>query len=257
LDPAIDGAHLGLGLAWAAQGKLDEAVKEFKAELDKNPKDARVHLWLGKVALRRGELEEAFPYLKKAITLEPGLAAAHADLGALYQQRREHSRAEAAYRQALAIDSELKEALLGLAQTLRSQQRGEEAKPYLDQLQRQQKSQTDAGLAPGFNARGLEFLRSGQLQAAEKSFREALAVAPSFGYAAHNLAVVLARQGRANEAAEAFRLAIRVHPTFAAAYQGLASLLKQSGDPRAAQLLAEAELLKKVAPQSQDLVLIK
>ena len=67
---------------------------------------------------------------------------------------------------------------------------------------------------------------------------------------------MLARQGRANEAAEAFRLAIRVHPTFAAAYQGLAILLKQSGDPRAAQLLAEAELLKKVAPQSQDLVLI-
>jgi tetratricopeptide (TPR) repeat protein len=151
----------------------------------------------------------------------------------------------------------MKEALYGLAQALRAQSRVEEAKPYFDLAHLQQQAKTEANLGPGLNERGLQFLKSGQLKQAEESFREALTVAPSFGHAAHNLAVVLARTGKTSEAIEAFKLAISLRPTLAAAYAGLAALLKETGDPSADKVSEKAKLLKEVAPQPEDLVFLK
>ena len=59
INPHDDEAHFHLGNALTGQGKLEEAITEFRAAIRINPDDAEAHCNLGLTLRAQGKLAEA------------------------------------------------------------------------------------------------------------------------------------------------------------------------------------------------------
>src|SRR5262249_21097233 len=82
LDPGGAPAHHNLGLCWQAQGRLDEAVAEYRRATELDPKFARAHNKLGVCLQAQGRLEEAIAEYRRALATDPDEALAQDTLGA-------------------------------------------------------------------------------------------------------------------------------------------------------------------------------
>jgi tetratricopeptide (TPR) repeat protein len=106
-------AHVRRGLALVEQGKLDEAMRDYNAGIDLDPRDAlaynnRAILWREKK-----ELDRAVADLTKAISIEPmpasegvggGPINLHFNRGIMFHQKGDFDRAMADYNRAIELD---------------------------------------------------------------------------------------------------------------------------------------------------------
>ncbi len=73
-------AHNSLGIAFANQGRLDEAIVQYQAAVESNPKFTEAYYDLGIALADLGRFEEAAANYQKALQLQPNHAMAHNDL---------------------------------------------------------------------------------------------------------------------------------------------------------------------------------
>jgi tetratricopeptide (TPR) repeat protein len=73
IEPTVRGAHTYLGMAELQQNRLDDAEKEFRAELANDPNYLPALGELGEVSYRRRQWGEAADLLSKSRTSEPSL----------------------------------------------------------------------------------------------------------------------------------------------------------------------------------------
>ncbi len=66
-----------LGTILMAQGKLDEAIDNFRQSLQIHPFFSTPHMNLGKALLQKGQLQEAINHLREAVQLNQELGEAH------------------------------------------------------------------------------------------------------------------------------------------------------------------------------------
>ncbi len=86
-DPKWPNAHFGLGYLLWTQNSFAEAEKEFQAELDNVPDNARAMTFLADCKIQLGQIKDALPLVEKAVQLDPDNARAHMDLGIIYQDQ--------------------------------------------------------------------------------------------------------------------------------------------------------------------------
>lgn len=70
--------HNGLGYVLARQGRVDEAVAEFRAAIDVDPKFTPAYNNLGDALARQGKLDEAAHYYELSLALKPSAAVQEA-----------------------------------------------------------------------------------------------------------------------------------------------------------------------------------
>src|SRR5262245_12799040 len=99
-------AHFGLGLTLSNEGKIDEAIGEYRTALRLRPDDARTHGNLALLLTGQGKLEEAHAHAQEAVRLDPGYPDAHSNLGVVLDAEGRTEEAIQEYREALAIDSD-------------------------------------------------------------------------------------------------------------------------------------------------------
>ncbi len=86
------------------QGKLDDAIVEYKKAIEIDPKDATPHNNLG-IALRsQGKLDDAIVEYKKAIELDPKFAKPHNNLGDAFNMQYRLDEGIAEYKKANELD---------------------------------------------------------------------------------------------------------------------------------------------------------
>jgi tetratricopeptide (TPR) repeat protein len=77
MDPRLPGAHLSLGrvllLSSNTTGSADEALREFRSELEIDPQNARAEYEIGEIYRKRAQLNEALDHFGRATELQPDL----------------------------------------------------------------------------------------------------------------------------------------------------------------------------------------
>jgi spermidine synthase len=79
--------HKPLGDVLASHGKLEQAVKEYKAFLELRPDDPDIHNALGVALARQNKLDEAIRHFTRALDIRPDFAEAQGNLRHALAQR--------------------------------------------------------------------------------------------------------------------------------------------------------------------------
>jgi tetratricopeptide (TPR) repeat protein len=96
--------HNALAISLASEGRLDEAIVEFREALRLEPESAGTHWHLGAALASRGDRQEALEHLRRSVTLDPANGAAHNDLGATLAQQGRWDEAVSHFERALLLD---------------------------------------------------------------------------------------------------------------------------------------------------------
>jgi hypothetical protein len=99
-----------LGVALAADGRLDEAIACHLQALEIKPDYAKAHNNLGTAYQQAGRIDLAIRHYRAATGIDPGSAAAHYNLGVALQASGRSDEAAAEFRRALEIDPALERA---------------------------------------------------------------------------------------------------------------------------------------------------
>jgi tetratricopeptide (TPR) repeat protein len=97
-------AHIHLGIALAAEGKIDEAVSHYRTALQVSPNDDITHYNLANALKKQGADEEAIAHYQEALRINPNYSEAHNNLGIILEAQLKHDEAIYHYRQALQFD---------------------------------------------------------------------------------------------------------------------------------------------------------
>jgi tetratricopeptide (TPR) repeat protein len=218
-DRGIPRANLAGALA--NQGKLDEAIAEYRAAIRLEPELFGVRGNLAAVLEQRGKLDEAVAEYRTMIRLAPDDPASHVNLGALLCDKLEDYPAAAGeFRKAIRLRPDHGDTYASLGKALLFQGKADEALAALRDAVRLQPSHDNAHNNLG-NA--LEIL--GRPDEAIAEYRESIRLRPDIAGVHANLASGLAARGRPDEAIAEYRAAIRLEPGLAAAHHNLGTLL--------------------------------
>jgi Flp pilus assembly protein TadD len=145
LDPRQPEVHFGLGYLYWELRRFDEAKREFEAELALNPKHAQAQAYLGDIALEGGNLGAAEGLLLKATQNSQKIRIAYLDLGKLYLQRRNYAGAVDAFQHAIKVDPAQSDAHFQLARAYQALGKKSKAQAELAKS-RELHTQTDRSL---------------------------------------------------------------------------------------------------------------
>jgi Tfp pilus assembly protein PilF len=114
-SPAEPNVHFAMGYIYWSQQKDDEAEREFRLELDRDPANAPAWAWLADVLIRRNEFQKAKPLLDKALAIDSSVRIAHLDLGIVFAQNKQYDLAIKAFKEAIRLDNSKTDAHFRLA----------------------------------------------------------------------------------------------------------------------------------------------
>jgi tetratricopeptide (TPR) repeat protein len=259
LDPEGPVTLFHYGEVLYNRGMADQAEKVLEEVVERNPDHADAHYLLAFVYGDQGDHEAARAATKRAIALNPTLARAQSNLS-LGRRRdsgrisREVQRAIENPRPAISEGGALAHYNLGLAfrqkgyyvEALReyrlSLDAGEDRRLVLQAMAEVHLLRRDLPAAIGlydqltreapespkiWNERGVCLHQSGRRQAAEESYRKALALDASYALAWNNLGVLVAQDPDPAVGLDAFRQALKVSPGLSAARLNYGLLLFQ------------------------------
>ncbi len=231
-------AHNNLGIALKAQGKLDEAIAEFREAIRVQPDHAMAHNNLGVALENQGKFDDAIAEYHQAIRLQPDDAKAHSNLGwLLYAIKHDNDDAIAESRAAIRLKPDFAMAHNNLGIALKAQGKLDEA---VMEYRTAIGLKPDDELAWKVNTNLGYVLRvQGKMDEAATAYGEALRLKPDNAAVYYDLGAVLQAQDKLAGASDAYRAAIRLKPDHAEAHCNLGLLLlgKNRADAEALALL--------------------
>ncbi|HTS31800.1 MAG TPA: tetratricopeptide repeat protein [Bryobacteraceae bacterium] len=168
-------SHFYLGLAADAQGETPEAVAEYRAAIQNDPKNSGAFNKLGLVLDKAGKFDESISYLQKSVQLDPMNTVARFNLGVVLMQRGNYG-----------------QGLQQLGEVLK-------LKPH----------------DPATNfCMGFAYLFSQKTDLAAAKFREGLRYKPDDPEAHYGLGSALSMQHQRDDAVKELREAVRLRPNY-------------------------------------------
>ena len=200
IKPLSEEDRLSLAIAWQATGRRREA-RDAMVELTKDfPKDAEYEFLLGRFDSQNRHFEAAVADLQKALQLNPKLLKAYEDLGRTQET-------------------------LGLSEEARKTYEAGVARNREDGA-RWDSSPVDLGAM---------LLKTGELDEAEKLFREALSYQPRSGWAHYYLAQIYEKRDRREEAIAEYNAAVAAVPNLRQAWLALGREYARAGQKEQAE----------------------
>jgi tetratricopeptide (TPR) repeat protein len=168
LDPAMDLAWFGRGMAHARNGDIDAGIKDLTFYLERNPDSSLGYTKRGVRYLWKGDRDRAEQDLERAVKLDPTNAEAHDDLGVALAQRADYADAIRHFRRTIELEPGYQKAHHNLAMTYYIVGKNSQALPAVDQALRLKPEDRNAML---LKAQILEAL--GRQQAARRLRQDA------------------------------------------------------------------------------------
>ncbi|XP_061176820.1 protein O-mannosyl-transferase TMTC2-like [Saccostrea echinata] len=277
-----------LANVWNQQGKKMEAEQAYRNALKHRGNMADTHYNLGILLQDQKRMEAAVESYKRAIQYRPKLSMAHLNLAIIYAGQGKYAEAEKIYRHCADLDtSGLKDprlhentkisALYNLGRMLAEQERNKEAiEVYREALKRRPSYYAPQSI---YNMLGEVYMKIGQIDEAEKWYKEALKAKadhvpahltmakllhkknqikeaeqwfkkakqldPDDTMVDHHYAQFLGETGRLKESSTMYRQAIQKSPNDFELIFNAANILRQDGDNEASEKLYEKAVLLK------------
>jgi tetratricopeptide (TPR) repeat protein len=213
LFPELSDAHNNLGVLYARQGDLEQALAEYQTALRLDPRRHEAHKNAGVLYAQQGDLEAAHRHYQQALELRPHYVEALNAQGLVLMERGQLDSALARFEEAVAqFDYAPAYNNLGAAR-LRRGQVPEAIAAY------QRAVELDQGEPRHHFNLGLACQKAGQEAQAIAAFERAIALEPRYAKAYLSLALSHRRQGRRDQARQALQQLLSVEPGNAAALQ--------------------------------------
>lgn len=103
-EPGMASAHLGVGLALVARGRLEEASRALERALEVDSENDVALIALGLIADEREDFRTARSYYVSALRVAPERYEVHNNLGVSYLLSGDYERAAEAFRDAVHVD---------------------------------------------------------------------------------------------------------------------------------------------------------
>jgi protein O-GlcNAc transferase len=208
-SPAVD--HVRVGNEFLEKKLFDDAEREFRLALEKDPDDLGAVSGLGQVALARGQYREALPHLERATSISSEMVSAFRSLGDAYAATGDFARASTAYRQAVALAPNDVETRLALARTLTENGEYTEAREVCHAMIRVSRG-SPAAQARSYAQLGEVYSREGRTPEAMASLYKASELNPADAVITRALAASAVRGGLYAEASSAYGRVLSLAP---------------------------------------------
>jgi protein O-mannosyl-transferase len=238
-------AQYMLGLAYAEQGRTDEAAARYTEAVRLDPLYAHAQTSLGVLLFERGAPDDAISHYRAALRSAPDDAYTHANLGNAYLYEGRHAEAIAEYQAALRIDPQLAEAHNSYGKALAATGRVDDAIAEYTTALRLKPDDAEA-----HNNLGNALAAQGQVAPALEHYAAALRIRPAYAGAHLNMASVLVEHGRFQEAVEHYVSALQMHPDDARVHGDLGNAL--AAQQRLDEAIAEYERALALDPRSAE-----
>jgi tetratricopeptide (TPR) repeat protein len=192
--------HFALAHAYSMEGKVENAIEEYRAALIYDPGSAMLYSKLASEYLRKGSSSLAIEACKKAIELDPKSIDAHLMLGGIHAVNNDHDQAIREYEEVLKLEPGNDEAAVFKTQVLVEKGMVDEALVFI----RKFVSKTNDSAAAWFYVGKLEHLKN-ETNASIAAFRKALSVRPGFVQASLALGMILESVNQVEKAREVYR----------------------------------------------------
>ena len=216
--------HFDYGLALQKEGRLEEAVEQYKIGLQFNPKDAKAHTSLAVALTGQAKFDAAVPHMETALRLEPNNPDFHLVYATLLQRIGHNDEAALHFETAIRLKPDSVEAHYSYAAFLAGLGNNDE---YISELRRVLQLRPDYPYAELRLADAL--FANGNLKEAEGHYLAALRTDPKLTVAYNSLGKVYLSQGQISQAMIQFSEALRLNPEYKEAEENL-RIAKEADD---------------------------
>jgi len=216
--------HFEYGSALQKEGRLEEAVEQYKIGLQFNPKDAKAHTSLAVALTGQAKFDAAVPHMETALRLEPNNPDFHLVYATLLQRIGHNDEAALHFETAIRLKPDSVEAHYSYAAFLAGFGNNDE---YISELRRVLQLRPDYPYAELRLADAL--FANGNLKEAEGHYLAALRADPKLTVAYNSLGKVYLSQGQTSQAMIQFSEALRLNPEYKEAEENL-RLAKRADD---------------------------
>jgi tetratricopeptide (TPR) repeat protein len=211
--------HNGLGIALSSEGRLDEALSQYRQAIK-----LQSSLFDAYTALSRDKTDEASSRHRQALQIAPHYAASYVNMGIILKSQGKSEDALDCFRKALQIQPDNAQAHFNLGIVLQEQGKLKEAAAHFSRTFAANPSDAE------FHYKlGVSLQSQGKFDEAMSHYRKAVQLRPDYAEAHNNLGMLLAQQGNLDEAISHFRDAVRINPNYIRAHFNLATALSQEG----------------------------
>lgn len=225
-------AHHLLGQAYAAANRPDDAEREFRSAVERDPSLEGYAYDLGQMQLRRADFAGALATLEKACQGFPNSAPLQLAYGvAAYGQRR-FADAIDAFLRAIAIDGTVEQPYVFLARIL--PQAGDRLPQVVAAVAAWEKAEPGNYLAACLHAKALG-AASGDATEIEAGLRRSIQLNDGYWESHFELGVLLVKNRQWKQAAAELSRSIELNPKVAAAHFQLARAYDKLGDAERAR----------------------
>jgi tetratricopeptide (TPR) repeat protein len=208
--------HFDYGAALQKQGKLDQAIEQYKSALQFDPNYAQAHINLGDALSGQAKFDAAVPHMETALRLQPNNGDFHLMYANLLQRIGHDDEAALHFETGTRLKPNSPDAHYTYAEFLASRGKGDDCISELRRTVQLKPNYPDAelGLADALFAKGA-------LEEAKAHYLAALRVDPKQTAAYNNLGKLYLSQGQISQAVVQFSEALRLNPYYKEAEENL------------------------------------
>jgi tetratricopeptide (TPR) repeat protein len=222
-------AHNNLGVCYDHEGKLEDAIAQYKLAVGIKPDYWDAHFNMGVVLVKKSDTDGAIAEYQKAVEINPDYMEAHLGLGNALALKGEVAEAIAQYQQALAIAPDDADARYNLGNALVQHGKVDDA---VAQYRKALEIKPDYLQARSNLGNALKL--QGDLEGAIAEYRKVLDLNPAYEKARDNLAFTLLSKGDVEGAIVCYQQGIKINPRSADAWANLGLAFFKEGQTREA-----------------------
>jgi tetratricopeptide (TPR) repeat protein len=226
IKPDYAEAYDNLGMIYNEQKKWEQAIRMLHTALQYRPRFAEAYYNLGRTYLEEKDLDAAIANFQAALQIKPDYDKAHANLGIALAAQGHLDAAIGQYRQAIAIAPENAFAHNALGAACESRNNLVDAKKEYAAA-----AAADPEMPDAHRNLGNILAAQGECLAAERELREAVNLDANSASAHYDLGNVLLSQNEIRGASAEFARAVELKPNYLEAQYNLALSLNQLGEP--------------------------